>query len=388
MTARNAIAALAALGLAAAAAVAARPAPPRATAAVVAPDTTAGGWRLALAPYAFRFPRDHAAHPAYRTEWWYYTGELRSGARTFGFELTFFRVGIGRADAAEQGPSASAWRVRELVLAHAALTDEARRTFVYDEVAARPALGLAGADSARYRVWAGGWSAGLAADGVTHALRAATPRFALDLALVPRQPPAVHGAGGVSAKGAERGAASHYYSIPRLAVTGRLARGRDTLTVAGEAWMDHEFSSSVLAPSQAGWDWFAVRLDDGRALMLYVLRRTGGAVEPASSGSLITADGRVTHLPLGAFEARATGRWRSPRSGAVYPHGWRVRVPGAALDLALEPTVDDQELVTASTGGVTYWEGAVRVRGTAGGRAVAGRGYVELTGYAGPPPGR
>jgi len=376
---RAARATLVALALAlacAAAAAAPRPA--------AAPDTAAGGWRLALAPYTFRFPRDHAAHPAYRIEWWYYTGELHAGAHTFGFELTWFRAGLGHAGTA----SASAWRARDLVLAHTALTDESRHTFAYDEVAARPVFGLAGADTTRYHVWAGDWSAGLAADGVTHAMHAATREFAIDLALVPHQPPAIHGTGGVSAKGAERGAASHYYSIPRLAVTGRLAHGRDTLAVTGEAWMDHEFSSSVLEASQRGWDWYAVRLDDGRALMLYVLRRADGSIEPASSGSLIAAGGHVTHLPLPAFAITPAGHWHSPHTGADYPHGWRIHVPAEQLDLTLEPTVDDQELVANTPGGVTYWEGAVRVRGTAHNRPVTGRAYVELTGYTGPPPGR
>lgn len=354
-------------------------------AVVVAAAVADTRYRLATAPFTFRFPRDHAAHPEYRTEWWYYTGQLAAAHRAFGFELTFFRVGIARA----REHSRSAWAPHTLIVAHAALTDETRGRFAYDDMAERPALGMAGADTSRYHVWIGDASVGLAPDGrnLTHALRVTTPRFAFDLALEPLRPPAVHGHDGVSVKGAAPGAASHYYSIPRLAARGVLVAARDTLAVTGEAWMDHEFGSGALAPGEQGWDWFALRLDDGREVMLYAMRLAGGGIDPASSGSLMFADGRVRHLARGEFEVAATGRWTSPHSGGIYPMGWRVRVPAARLDVLVDPAVRDQELVSRRLGGVTYWEGSVRVRDAASG-AARGRGYVELTGYAGPPPGR
>ncbi len=366
-----------------------RSAPRAATAP--SPTPPPARYRDASEPYAFNFPRDHASHPEFRTEWWYYTGELSSGKRAFGFELTFFRVGIDRA----RESSRSAWAPHTLILAHAALTDETHRTFHYDELIERPALGLAGADTARYRVWAGDWSVGLGADGRTHLLRAAAKDFGLRLDLVPRKAPVLHGKNGVSRKGSGAGEASHYASITRLAARGAITVDGDTLPVSGEAWMDHEFSSSVLAPNQQGWDWFALRLADGRDLMLYSLRLAGGGIEPQSSGTLVAADGTTTHLTRDEFEIAALRQWKSPRSGATYPQGWRVRVPRHGIDLVIEPTVADQELVTRSTGGVTYWEGSVRVSGAearvsgAEMRAgVSGRGYVELTGYTGPPPGR
>ena len=346
--------------------------------------TTPTTYRDASEPYAFHFPRDHAAHPGFRSEWWYYTGEVESGSRTFGFELTFFRVGLNRA----REQSRSAWAPHTLILAHAALTDERGGVFRYDEIVERPALGLAGADSSRYRVWAGDWSVGLAGDGQTHELRAAASTFGLRLDLEPRKAPVIHGRNGVSRKGSGPGEASHYASLTRLAVRGAVIVGPDTLPVTGEAWMDHEFSSSVLAPNQEGWDWFAIRFTDGRELMLYSLRLAGGGIEPQSSGTLVAADGSTTHLARVDFDIAATGQWKSKRSGEVYPQGWRVRVPHHGIDVTIESTVADQELVTRSTGGVTYWEGAVRVRGTNPRDDITGRGYVELTGYAGRPPGR
>jgi len=343
------------------------------------PARTPEGYRLANTPYAFTFPRDHAAHPDYRTEWWYYTGHLRAGARRFGYELTFFRVGLDPA----RRRSLSAWAPHTLVLAHLALTDETGRRFEFRERAAREALGLAGADSARYRVWIDDWSAELAADGRTHRLRAAVPEFALALDLEPQKPPVVHGANGVSAKGV---GASHYYSLTRNATRGALVVHGDTLGVEGSSWMDHEFMTDALGPGQVGWDWFGLQLDDGRELMLYRLRRRDGTVEPRSSGTLIERDGRAVHLPLSAFTVDSTARWRSERSGGVYPAGWVVRVRGRDLELRLEPTVPDQELRTPGSTGTTYWEGSVRIRGRSGRKVVTGEGYVELTGYAGPPP--
>jgi predicted secreted hydrolase len=151
--------------------------------------------------------------------------------------------------------------------------------------------------------------------------------------------------------------------------------------------MDHEFSTSQLDSTQVGWDWFSLQLDSGQELMLYQLRRRDGTIEPVSGGTWIARDGRITYLPREAFEIRATGQWRSPHSGTTYPHGWSVQVPRLGLEATAVPTVDDQELVTRSTGGVIYWEGSVRVSGRLGDRPAAGRGYVELTGYTGAAPG-
>jgi predicted secreted hydrolase len=355
----------------------------------------ARGYRVATAPYRFAFPRDHASHPEFQTEWWYYTGHLMGGGRRYGYELTFFRVGISR----ERAASRSAWAPHTLYFAHFALTDETTQRFRFDETISRGALGMAGADSTRYRVWIDDWSAELDGDDWTHLLSARAPGYALDLTLTPAKPPAIHGRDGVSLKAQVGHHASHYYSLTRLETQGTLTVDGLETAVTGLSWMDHEFGTSTLAPGQRGWDWFALQLDDGRDLMLYVLRDSLGRADPASSGTLIGRGGETRHLPFSSFLIEATGRWRSPRTGGNYPAGWIVRVPDESpggeglqlleqsLELRVEPTIPDQELVTRSTAGVAYWEGSVRVTGRSRGRPISGRGYVELTGYAGRAPG-
>lgn len=336
----------------------------------------AQGYRLARPPYVFQFPRDFASHPDSRTEWWYTTGHLAGAGGRYGFEVTFFRFGIDPARALD----ASAWAPHTVWFAHVALTDESRGTFAYGEEASRPALGMAGGDSLRERVWVHADTLALLADGRTHRLVATLPGTgSLALVLVPLKPPVVHGDRGVSWKSAHD--ASHYFSLTRLAVHGALAARGRTSPVSGQAWMDHEFFSDQ-DTALAGWDWFSVQLDDGRELMLYRLRHRDGALEPASSGTWVERDGRTRHLAVNEVTVAARGSWRSPATSARYPSGWRIAVPGADTELTLEPTVPDQELVTRATG-VIYWEGSVRVRGTARGRPVTGVGYVELTGYAG-----
>jgi len=351
--------------------------------AAIAAAPVPAGWREATVPHRFAFPRDHASHPDYRIEWWYYTGHLEARGRTFGYELTFFRVGVDRARTA----SRSAWAPHTLYLAHFAVTDERGGRFLFRERLRRPALDMAGADTARYRVWVDDWRAELSEDGRLHRLEAEDEDAAIALDLVPLRPPVLHGRAGLSAKSGAPGNASHYYSITRLDTRGRLRLGQETFDVRGTSWMDHEFGTTRLESEQAGWDWFSLQLDDGTDLMLYLLRRRDGSVDSVSAGTWMPPDRAATHLTREAFEVRATGRWKSPHSGAEYPQGWTIRLPGRGLVLDVEATVPDQELTTGSTGGVVYWEGSVRVKGTRDGKPVRGRGYAELTGYAGAPPG-
>ena len=342
----------------------------------------ASAFRLAVPGYAYRFPRDHASHPDFQTEWWYYTGHLQAGERWFGYELTFFRVAVDVGRGARQ----SAW-VRSVQFAHLALTDERGRRFRFDQRVSRPALGLAGADTSRYHVWVEDWSAAHDSAAIVHRLAAATTGFGIDLRLRPAKPVVVHGANGVSQKSSGIGRASHYLSFTRMTTEGRIVIGADSLAVTGTSWMDHEFGSNQLGPGQVGWDWFAIQLDDGRELMLYRLRRANGTTEPLSSGTWVERDGRSEQLPLASYTIESDRTWTSPASGGVYPAHWRVRVPSRALELTLEPVLADQELVLEGPVGVRYWEGSVRVTGRQDGRPITGRGYVELTGYAGRVPG-
>ncbi|HIE51331.1 MAG TPA: carotenoid 1,2-hydratase [Armatimonadetes bacterium] len=344
-----------------------------------ASSPAAGEFAPALEPREWNFPGDHAAHPSYRLEWWYYTGHLETPAgQTFGYQLTFFRVGL------RPGPvqRTSRWAFHTVYFAHLALTDERRRQFRYAERAERGALGLAGAKEERYRVWIGDWWVELR--GQTHHLHAATPKWGLDLRLTPLKPPVLHGTQGLSQKGEGMGQATYYYSLTRLRTAGHLTVDGQKWPVKGLSWMDHEFGSGQLAPEQVGWDWFSLQLNDGTEVMLYLMRRKDGTVDPYSHGTFVFPDGTTRPLPWGDYRVERLATWRSARSGATYPARWRLRVPSVGLEVTVIPTVAAQELITTRSTGVTYWEGSVRVQGTRQGRRVQGVGYVELTGYAEP----
>jgi len=331
------------------------------------------GFARALAPRPLSFPSDHGPHADFRTEWWYYTGNLRTAAgRHFGFQLTFFRIALAPGVVVR----ASAWATRQLYVAHFAVTDTAGGRFHAFSRASREALGLSGASAAPFRVWLEGWSA--EGDGSSARLRASDGDVALDLELSAAKASIAQGDRGLSRKGPEPGNASFYYSFTRMPARGVVRLGPETLEVSGEAWMDREWSTSALGHGVEGWDWFALQLDDGRELMFYLLRRRDGAIDPFSAGTLVAADGTTLALEPGDVRVETLARWTSPRSGVRYPARWRLSVPSAELRLEVEPRLADQELSV----GTRYWEGAVAVAGSAGDRAVAGQGYVELVGYA------
>ncbi len=341
----------------------------------------APGWRDAQPGYQFRFPADHASHPDYRIEWWYYTGNVdASDGRRFGYQVTFFRVGV---DPAPKNPSR--WAVRDLFMTHLAISDISAGRYRFAERLSRGGPGLAGARADRYAVWNGDWSGGLDAQG-RHVLKAhdRDVGVGVDLILEPGDPPAINGVDGISQKGERRGNASHYYSLMRMPTRGTLTVNGQQVSVSGDSWMDHEFGTSMLEPSQQGWDWFSLQLDDGSELMLYRLRRSDGSVDARSSGTLARADGSRRHLSASDFVLAPGSRvFASTASGARYPVAWTVRVPSAGLDLEITTPLEDQELRTGASSGVSYWEGAIDVRGRAGSRPVRGRGYLEMTGYAG-----
>lgn len=341
------------------------------------------GFLPARPGYPWQFPRDHGAHPGYRTEWWYFTGHLVGDqGELFGYQLTFFRVALTPTPSRR----ASAWAADTVYFAHFALTDGPGRRFHYRERAQRGALGLAGAAPDRLHVWVDDWQA--EASGEDIRLAAQDDALALDLTLTPLKPPVFHGDGGFSRKAAGTEHASLYYSLTRLRTQGTVTVNGRRLPVAGESWMDREFSSSQLAPHQAGWDWFALQLEDGAELMLYHLRLADGGVDAASSGTYVDPQGRTRHLTREEFQITVTGHWRSAMSGARYPAAWEIRLPALGYELTLTPTLPDQELRTTGSTRITYWEGQVRVAGRHQDAPVRGRGYVELTGYAGPLGGR
>jgi predicted secreted hydrolase len=341
-------------------------------------NSAAGAFAAALEPRTFEFPRDHGPHPAFRQEWWYFTGNLAAtDGERFGFELTFFRVAL--VPPADERVQASAWRAREIYVAHFAVTDVARKRFRFHQKLSRAALGLAGAQSAPLHVWLDDWSLEESAAGNSGhwKLHAAQPGYAIDLALELQSAPVLNGAAGLSRKSEQAADATYYYSVPRLAVTGRLVRDAKPVELHGLAWLDREWGSGGLGPRQAGWDWFGLPLDDGSALMFYALRDKDGARDAHSAGTFIAADGSTRALSNTDVSIAVSGSWRN-RSGERYPAGWRIRVPTLALDLTVHPALADQELRTTPP----YWEGAVDVSGDRSGEIVRGRGYVELVGYA------
>ncbi|MEO5657722.1 MAG: lipocalin-like domain-containing protein [Nitrospiria bacterium] len=348
--------------------------------ACVAP-AYAAGFASAAPGYRFVFPRDHGPHPAYQTEWWYYTGRLTSeSGRSYGYQLTFFRRGID-AEGVRRNPSK--WALKNVFLAHFAITDETEKRFTFAEKIRRPGPGSAGAETKakRLKVWNGQWFAE-EREGII-VLSAVEGSRSVLLRLKPSRPPVIHGRDGVSRKGPGAGQMSHYYSMTRLDTSGTLTIDGRLETVKGLSWMDHEFGSGQLSEHQIGWDWFGLHLDNGMDLMLYRIRRADGTAEPVSSGTLIRPDGSTIHLPLEALSYSIRDTWTSPATKAVYPSRWVIGVPDHEIELTITPTLANQELITTKSTRVTYWEGAVTVKGRVDGRSVGGSGYVELTGYAG-----
>jgi predicted secreted hydrolase len=344
---------------------------------VLGEEESLRGFARALSVRDFSFPRDHGPHPRFRNEWWYWTGNLETASgRHFGFQLTFFRTALSPMPAVR----ASAWATTQVYMAHFTLTDVAAGRFFAFERFSRGAMGLAGARADPFRVWLEDWSAvgrGGSAP-LTLALHAADGDVAIELTLEAAKPVVLHGERGLSRKGAEAGNASYYYSFTRMATRGSVTVGSERYRVVGLSWMDREWSTSMLGKGQVGWDWFALQLDDGREVMFFRLRRKDAPAKGTGAGTLVHADGSTRALAAADVRVEVLDRWPSPGDGARYPARWRFRVPGERLDLEISPYVANQELRVA----VRYWEGAVRVVGTADGRPVRGHGYVELTGYA------
>jgi predicted secreted hydrolase len=331
----------------------------------------------ALAPRPFAYPADLGPHPEFQTEWWYYTGNLKTAdGRHFGYQLTFFRRGLAPNPIDRAGSLAT----REIYFAHFAITDIASGGHFAVERFSRQADGLAGAEGEPYRVWLEDWQVqSLDGAGRQLELSAQEDGNSLVLQLDSQKSYVANGDGGLSPKGLEPGNASYYFSGTHLVTHGRLTIDGETFDVEGLSWFDHEWSTSALSKEAVGWDWFSLQLSDGRDLMYFQIRNQDGSISPVSSGTLVERDGRVVHLNRNQVQVAVDGTWRSPQSGANYPSAWRIGVPSQDLDLQVTPWVADQEMRVS----VTYWEGAVRFTGTSLGASVVGNGYIEMTGYAG-----
>ena len=338
------------------------------------------GYSQALEPRTLEFPEDHGPHPDFKTEWWYWIGNLVSAeGRRFGYQLTFFRSALvpppdpahGQAPPASE-EAVSNWSTRQLYMAHFAITDVDGAGFRSFERFARGAAGLAGVHAEPFRVWLEDWSvAASEALADEWIVRARDGGHAIELSLSPLGARVFNGDRGLSRKGESPGSASYYYSRPRVPTRGRITADGYEYEVRGDSWFDREWSTSLLADDEVGWDWLGLRLADGRALMFFRLRRRDGS-SAGAGGTLIAADGGHRELRTRGFELVPQGTWTSPATGVAYPAALRLELPGEDLALEVRPLLADQELRHS----FVYWEGAVEVSGT-----TPGLGYLEMTGY-------
>lgn len=343
----------------------------------LAADSDTTGFAKAEAPIDFQLPQDHGPHFDFQTEWWYYTGNLDTATGDhYGYQLTIFRRGLTPG----APPADSSLNTNQIYFAHFAITDVKGNTHTAVERFSRGAGGLSGAQAQPYKVWLEDWSAtGLNADGSQIHLQARDGTMSLDLNLQSVKPIVEEGEHGLSQKSDAKGNASYYLSYTRLATQGQITLNGQPVTVSGNSWFDHEWSTSALGADVIGWNWFSLQLGDGRELMFYQFRMADGTIGPLSAGTLVEKDGSTRYLKTGDVQITADQTWHSPTTQADYPSHWRVVIPSAQIDLTLDPYVADQEMHLSSV----YWEGAVHFSGTSAGLAVSGTGYVELTGYKG-----
>lgn len=326
-----------------------------------------------VTPRPLVFPRDHGAHPDYRIEWWYLTGWL-DAPRPLGFQITFFRTRTGVDPA-----NPSRFAATQLVIAHAAIADPARGSLLKDERVARAGFDVAGASEADTDVRLDRWRFTRRADA-SYECTLPARAFTLQFIAVPTQPLLLQGDGGYSRKGPQPAQASFYYTQPQLRVQAVLQQDGTTRRLAGTAWLDHEWSSTLLDPDAAGWDWVGMNLDDGAALTAFQIRRRGGGEKLYAYASLREAGNALPRLfSPGDVDFTPIERWSSPRTRAVWPVAQRIRV--GARSFETKPLFADQELDSRASTGAVYWEGASLL--SEGGRS-AGRGYLEMTGYVEP----
>ena len=358
------------------------------------------GYTQALGPREFVFPDDHGVHPGFKTEWWYYTGNLfTEEGRQFGYQFTIFRnqlspsgedfARINQKESAQMNlelnsANDSEWSTNQLYLAHFAISDVSKRDHVFNERYSRGTVGLAGASVDPYRIWLEDWEITRVTD-----LKATDERFpvrikaemsdgtALEVVLNPQKPLVLQGEEGYDKKGGEDGNASYYISFTRMQTEGLLKKDGESLVVSGLSWMDHEWSTSALDSGQTGWDWFSIQLSNGYELMYYQIRNADPELAPQTTGSLIAPNGQKRDLGQGEVQLEVLEYWTSPHTGARYPLQWTLGIPSEELKVDVATVFDDQEMTVS----VQYYEGALHVSGTFRDEAIDGNGYIEMTGY-------
>ena len=336
----------------------------------------AAQYRSALPGYRYEFPRDHFNHPDYQTEWWYYTGNLKSAeGHRFGFELTFFRQAVSR-----DLKKVTTWEVQDLYVAHLALGDLDGGKFYHAERTNRSGPGIAGVNESLGRIWNGNRQ--IQWHGSDQELKAVDESFQLHLTLRSEKPPVIHGENGVSQKAEGPGRASHYVSLTRLSAWGVIELGNKKFEVGGTSWMDHEFFTHLLEPNQTGWDWLSLQFEGHTELMLFHIRRKDSSIDQYSAGTYVDANGKTTHLRSADFTLQPLEEtWTSPLTGARYPTHWRVTIPKLGIELEAKTPLESQELTSKSRFAPNYWEGAIVLSGRRNRQSLSGVGYLEMTGY-------
>lgn len=350
-----------------------KPAPPAADLSELLGGSAVSGFKRADVERVFEFPADHGKHPGFRNEWWYLTGNLFDPqGRRFGYQLTFFRIGMGKQDQ----PRQSEWAADHVWMAHFAISDVDNKEHVQSQRFAREAVALAGVTMDPFTVWLEDWSvAAVAENTFPWKLNASTDEFALSLELNSEKMPVLQGENGLSRKGAEPGNASYYYSMTRISSEGELIIGGRPYQVAGLSWLDREWSTSVLSEEQVGWDWFSLQFNDNRDLMYYQIRHKNGNADIHSAGSLIDKLGRSQRLRKQDVALKVMRRWTSA-SGHDYPVEWQMKIASEPATWIIRAVFEQQEMQTA----VNYWEGAVDIIDAQSGETL-GTGFLEMTGY-------
>jgi len=338
-----------------------------------------GTWKLSLPGWEYKFPRDHGNHPDFKTEWWYFTGNLvAKDGHEYGYQLTFFRQGI--IPPGESEKTESSLVARQIAFAHFAVSNISGNEFLFDEKITRGAFGEAGWNKGNRLAWIEDWFCDLTGEHSFH-ISAETQDFALDLRLQSLKPPVFHGSDGVSQKAAGKGRASHYYSLTRLYSAGTVRTPRGVSEVTGLSWFDHEWATNQLTQEQEGWDWFSLQFEDGTELMIFQIRTKDGGRDPFSGGTWVAADGQTTKITNEDFYLKPVRTWKSGQTQASYPVAWELRIPSLKLELQIEAAKAAQELNLSP---IVYWEGAVRATGHLDGTSAKAKGYLEMTGYGSP----
>jgi predicted secreted hydrolase len=346
------------------------------------------GYFRANGPREFVFPEDHGPHPGFKTEWWYYTGNVfTEEGRQFGYQFTIFRSQLNPPDSGEVGPAQGAdWNTDQLYLGHFAISDVQEENHVFDERYSRGAAGLAGAQVEPYRIWLEDWSIERLnpenSDDKNFPVQITAEMengASINFNITPAKPLTLQGEDGFDKKGPEEGNASYYLSFTRMDTEGTIQVGGQEFEVEGQSWMDHEWSTSALDREQEGWDWFSLQFSNGYDMMYYQLRNKDGSVSSFTVGSLIDPEGNKTTITPEDVKLEILDRWESPHSGSRYPSEWVLEIPGENIRLELATLFDDQEMDVS----VRYYEGTLDVKGSMNGEEIGGQGFIEMTGYEG-----